>query len=107
MNLGSILRTAKFIGVDAIIVNKTNSPGLTPVVSKVSSGALEFIPLYGVKFVKKFLESIEGDFKIISTNVDEDAQELVLDEIKGEGEGEKKEIKGPKPGVKLTNLHDL
>jgi 21S rRNA (GM2251-2'-O)-methyltransferase len=45
-----------FIGVDAIVVNHKNSCGLTPTVSKVSSGALEFIPLYSVRFVKKFLE---------------------------------------------------
>jgi tRNA G18 (ribose-2'-O)-methylase SpoU len=43
-----------FIGVDAIIVNQNNACGLTPAVSKVSSGALEFVPLYSVKFVKPF-----------------------------------------------------
>ena len=45
-----------FIGVDGVIVNQTNACGITPTVSKVSSGAVEFIPLYSVKFVKKFLE---------------------------------------------------
>jgi len=35
-----------FIGVDGIIVNKLNACGLTPAVSKVSSGALEMIPLF-------------------------------------------------------------
>lgn len=55
-NFGSILRTAMFIGVDAVIVNSKNSCGLTPTVSKVSSGALEFITLYNVRFVSKFLE---------------------------------------------------
>ena len=53
-NFGSILRSAFFIGVDGVIVNKKNACGLTPVVSKVSSGALEFIPLYTVKFVSHF-----------------------------------------------------
>jgi len=43
-----------FLGVDGIVVNKLNACGLTPVVSKVSSGALEFIPIYSVKFVSKF-----------------------------------------------------
>jgi tRNA G18 (ribose-2'-O)-methylase SpoU len=43
-----------FLGVDYIIVNKRNACGLTPVVSKVSSGALEFTPVYSVKFVSKF-----------------------------------------------------
>ena len=69
-NFGSILRSAFFIGVDGIIVNKMNACGLTPVVSKVSSGALEFIPLYTVKFVSHFFEDAKKDplnFKIIST----------------------------------------
>jgi 21S rRNA (GM2251-2'-O)-methyltransferase len=44
-----------FLGVDAVVVNKLNACGLTPTVSKVSSGALEFLPLYSVKFVSKFL----------------------------------------------------
>jgi 21S rRNA (GM2251-2'-O)-methyltransferase len=43
-----------FLGVDAIVVNRRNACGLTPVVSKVSSGALEFMPIYSVKFVSKF-----------------------------------------------------
>ena len=63
-----------FIGVDGVIVNKTNACGLTPAVCKVSSGALEFIPLYSVKFVKKFLEDavLSHQFKIISTNINEE-----------------------------------
>lgn len=64
-----------FLGVDGVIVNKTNACGLTPTVCKVSSGALEFLPLYSVKFVKKFLEdaiSPAHNFKIISTNINEE-----------------------------------
>ena len=56
-----------------MIVNKTNACGLTPVVSRVSSGALEFIPLYSVKFVSHFFEDAKKDplnFRIISTNLD-------------------------------------
>ena len=45
-NFGSILRSAMFLGADGIIVNKLDSCGLTPAVSKVSSGALEFLNLY-------------------------------------------------------------
>ena len=59
MNFGSILRSAMFLGVDAIVVNRKDACGLTPTVSKVSSGALEFLPLYQVKFVKEFLEDIK------------------------------------------------
>ncbi len=63
-----------FIGVDGVIVNKANACGLTPVVSKVSSGAVEFIPIYSVKFVSHFFDDAKKDplnFKIISTNLDD------------------------------------
>ena len=56
-----------------MIVNKKNACGLTPVVSKVSSGALEFIPLYTVKFVSHFFEDAKRsplNFKVISTSLD-------------------------------------
>lgn len=72
-NFGSILRSALFIGVDGVIVNKANACGLTPVVSKVSSGAIEFIPLYSVKFVSHFFDDAKKNplnFKIISTSLD-------------------------------------
>ena len=61
-----------FIGVDGVIVNHKNACGLTPTVSKVSSGALEFIPLYSVRFVSKFMEDAQKSphkFRIISTDI--------------------------------------
>jgi predicted rRNA methylase len=75
-NFGSILRSAMFLGVDGIIVNQKDACGLTPAVSKVSSGALEFMPLFSIKFVKNFLEdSKKLGFKIISTNIDDEGDE--------------------------------
>lgn len=73
-NFGSILRSALFIGADGVIVNKDNACGLTATVSKVSSGALEVMPLYSVKFVKPFLEEATSklNYKVISTNISED-----------------------------------
>lgn len=61
------------MGVDGIIVNQKDACGLTPAVSKVSSGALEFLPLFTVKFVSKFLEEVKSfkePYRIISTNID-------------------------------------
>ena len=75
-----------FLGVDAIVVNRTNACGLTPGVSKVSSGALEFMPIYSVKFVSKFFieaQSKKG-YKIISTNLDDESSDFV-DEVPKEG----------------------
>lgn len=68
-----------FIGADAVIVNSKNACGLTPTVSKVSSGALEFIPLYSVRFVSKFLEDAQHslhNFKIISTDIQSSNEDL-------------------------------
>ena len=67
-----------FIGVDGVIVNRENACGLTPTVSKVSSGAIEYVPLYAVKFLSHFFEDAKKPplgFKVISTNVDEDSSD--------------------------------
>ena len=64
-----------FIGVDGVIVNKRNACGLTPVVSRVSSGALEFMPLFSVKFVQTFFEDAKretNNFRILATTLDSD-----------------------------------
>jgi len=68
-----------FLGVDSIIVNKRNACGLTPTVSKVSSGALEFMPIYSVKFVSKFLIEAQQklNYNIISTNLDDESAEFI------------------------------
>ncbi|TNV73150.1 hypothetical protein FGO68_gene3015 [Halteria grandinella] len=77
-NFGSILRSAMFIGVDGVIVNQRNACGLTPTVSKVSSGALEFIPLYSVRFVSRFLDDAQRGthkFRVISTDIQSSNEE--------------------------------
>ena len=68
-----------FFGIDGVIVNKKNACGLTAAVSKVSSGALEFLPIYAVKFVKDFMQEAQKEpngFKIISTNISEEESDL-------------------------------
>ncbi len=47
-NLGACLRTADAAGVHGVIVTKDQAAGITPVVSKVASGAAETMPLYKV-----------------------------------------------------------
>ncbi|KAI4875714.1 hypothetical protein NFI96_005568 [Prochilodus magdalenae] len=47
MNLGSILRSAYFLGVDRVASSIRNSCPLTPVVSKASSGVMELMDVYG------------------------------------------------------------
>jgi 23S rRNA (guanosine2251-2'-O)-methyltransferase len=47
-NLGACLRTADATGVDFIIIPKDKSASITPVVSKVASGAAESVPVVRV-----------------------------------------------------------
>lgn len=47
-NLGSILRTADAVGVHGIIIPKHRATGLTSVVAKTSTGAIEHIPVIRV-----------------------------------------------------------
>lgn len=44
-NLGSILRTADATGCHGIIIPKQHSVGLTSVVAKASTGAIEYVPV--------------------------------------------------------------
>ncbi|GAA3633874.1 23S rRNA (guanosine(2251)-2'-O)-methyltransferase RlmB [Lactobacillus hamsteri] len=44
-NLGSILRSADATGVDAIIIPKRHASGLTSIVAKTSTGAIDYVPV--------------------------------------------------------------
>ncbi len=57
-NLGSIIRSSFFLGVDRVMLNKKNKPSLSSAVSKVSSGASECQELFAVKNIKNFVSSI-------------------------------------------------
>ena len=50
-NLGSIIRSAEVLGIGGIIIPKDRAADLTPVVSKCSSGALEYMPISRVSNV--------------------------------------------------------
>jgi len=58
-NLGACLRTADATGVDAVIIPKDNSVGMTPVVAKVASGAAESVPLVPVTNLARCMESLQ------------------------------------------------
>ena len=59
-NLGACLRSADGAGVQAVIVPKDNSVGLTAVVSKVASGAAETIPLVVVTNLARTLKDLQA-----------------------------------------------
>ena len=60
-NLGAILRTCDAIGVDAVIQKKHGACPLTSTVSKVSTGALEFVPVVEVTNLTKFLQDMKKE----------------------------------------------
>lgn len=44
-NLGSILRTCDAVGVDGVIIPNRRASGLTSVVAKTSTGAIDYVPV--------------------------------------------------------------
>ena len=58
-NLGACLRSADGAGVQAVIVPKDNSVGLTPVVYKVASGAADTVPLVSVTNLARTLQQLQ------------------------------------------------
>lgn len=55
-NLGALLRTASYLGVDAVGITDRNSSSLTPVVLKSAAGAVEEITIFSVASPVKFIE---------------------------------------------------
>ncbi|KAF5659512.1 rrna methyltransferase mitochondrial [Fusarium heterosporum] len=55
-NLGGIIRTASYLGVDAVGITNRGSSTLTPVVLKSAAGAVEEISLFTVDDPAKFVE---------------------------------------------------
>ena len=58
-NLGACLRSADAAGVHAVIVPKDKAVGLTPVVSKVASGAAETVPFVQVTNLVRAIENLK------------------------------------------------
>ena len=58
-NLGACLRTAEAAGVNAVIIPKDRSVGLTAVVRKVAAGAAERVPVIGVTNLARTLARLK------------------------------------------------
>uniref|UniRef100_A0A8C6RLB8 rRNA methyltransferase 1, mitochondrial n=2 Tax=Nannospalax galili TaxID=1026970 RepID=A0A8C6RLB8_NANGA len=56
-NLGAVLRSAHFLGVNKVITCRRNSCGLTPVVSKASAGAMEVMDVFATRDLAGFLQA--------------------------------------------------
>lgn len=69
-NFGSILRTADATGVDGIIIPKHRAVGITPVVTKASTGAVEYIPIARVTNLTQSIATLkEHQFWIFGTDM--------------------------------------
>lgn len=58
-NVGAILRAAECFGVDAVLWSKNRAATLGPVVSKVSVGASELVPLCPVPNLHRAIEALK------------------------------------------------
>lgn len=69
-NLGSILRTADATGVHGIIIPKRRSVGLTGVVAKTSTGAIEHVPVIRVTNLSQTIHQLkERGIWVFATNM--------------------------------------
>ena len=69
-NLGSILRTADATQVAGVIIPKHRAVGVTPVVAKTSTGAVEHVPIARVTNLSQTLDKLkEAGFWIFGTDM--------------------------------------
>lgn len=69
-NFGSILRAAECFGINGVIWSKNRGSKITPVVTKVSSGASELIPLVEVSNLYQTLQKLANyGYTILSTGL--------------------------------------
>ncbi|XP_044036006.1 rRNA methyltransferase 1, mitochondrial [Siniperca chuatsi] len=68
MNLGAILRSAYFLGVDRVASSLHYSCPLSPVVSKASSGVMEVIGVYGYENLEDMLKlKVAQGWQVVGT----------------------------------------
>lgn len=69
-NFGSILRTADATGVDGVIIPKHRAVGITPIVVKTSTGAVEHVPIARVTNLQQTISQLKDQgFWIFGTDM--------------------------------------
>lgn len=58
-NFGSVLRTADAVGAHGVIIPKRRAVGLTSVVAKASTGAIEYIPVARVTNIARTMDMLK------------------------------------------------
>jgi len=84
-NLGACLRTADAAGVCAVIAPRDRAVGLTPVVRKVASGAVEHVPFIQVTNLARCLRKLQA-LGLWVTGADSTAATAVFDAELGGGQ---------------------
>ena len=68
-NLGAIIRSCDAFSVDAIIIPKKNSVGITDTVVKISTGAIFYVPIINVSNINQAIEKLKkNNFWVIGTD---------------------------------------
>lgn len=76
-NLGAIIRSCECFGVSAVIIPKDNSAGINATVAKVSSGAINQIPVIVVNNLARSLDEIKNSgYWIAGTTLTTDSVNL-------------------------------
>ncbi len=83
-NLGAIIRSAEAAGAHGVIIPKRRNAGLTAVVSKVSSGAIEHIPIARVSNIPSTLNELKKKgLWVYGTGLSPKASSLYETDLKG------------------------
>lgn len=70
-NFGSILRTADASGVSGVIIPKHRSVGITSVVTKASTGAVEYVPIARVTNLAQSIKQLkEAGYWVFGTDME-------------------------------------
>jgi len=77
-NLGACMRTADAVGVHAVVVPRRQAVGITPVVRKVASGAVENVPFFQVTNLARTLRELK-QIGLWIVAVEADASETAFD----------------------------
>ncbi|RAH48945.1 TrmH family RNA methyltransferase [Aspergillus brunneoviolaceus CBS 621.78] len=87
-NMGAIIRSAYYLGIDAVVLAGRNSAPLTPVTIKASAGAAENMPLLAVRNEQEFIaKSKENGWRFFAADMPGPASQVVSDIGGGTAEG--------------------
>jgi 23S rRNA (guanosine2251-2'-O)-methyltransferase len=81
-NLGSIIRTADAVGAHGVIIPKRRSVHITPVVTKASAGAVEYVPVCKVTNIVNTIKTLKEEGLWIAA-ADMDGSDFYKQNLKG------------------------